>query len=140
MSINKILGNGLLVKHTEYKIKYYPLGAAREVFYRKEPEVLMAGPAGTGKSYACLHKLHLVLSKYRGAKGFMARKTRTSMTNSCLLMYMRQVLKPPDKVKFHRTDQVFHYPNGSMLAVIGLDDPERIKSTEWDQADFCGFP
>lgn len=54
------------------------------------------------------------------------------MTNSCLLMYQRQVLKPPDHVHFHKVDQVFNYPNGSMLAVLGLDDPERVKSTEWD--------
>ena len=62
----------------------------------------------------------------------MARKTRASMNNSCLATYQEHVLRPPDKVHFHKTDQIFYYPNGSLLAVVGLDDPERIKSTEWD--------
>jgi phage terminase large subunit len=92
----------------------------------------MAGPAGTGKSLACLHKVHLAMSKYPLAKAFISRKTRTSMTNSCLETFNRHVLKPPDKVHFHKTDQQYNYPNGSMIAVVGLDDPERIKSTDWD--------
>lgn len=113
-------------------IRYHPKGAALDLFSCREDEILLAGPAGTGKSLAALHKAHLILSKYPGAKGFMARKTRTSMTNSCLATYQDHVLKPADKVHFHKQDQVFNYPNGSMLAVIGLDDPERIKSTDWD--------
>lgn len=86
----------------------------------------------TGKSLSALHKLHLAMSKYPNAKAFMARKTRTSMTNSCLDTFDRHVLRPPDKVHFHKQDQQYNYPNGSIIAVIGLDDPERIKSTDWD--------
>jgi phage terminase large subunit len=127
-----VLEDPAIVRQSEILIRYHPRGASKELFHRRDPEILLAGPARTGKSYSALHKLHLVLSKYPGTKGFMARKTRTSMTNSCLMMYMQDVLKPPDNVTFHRTDQIFTYPNGSILAVIGLDDPERIKSTEWD--------
>ena len=127
-----LLENDALVQASGYKIRYHPFGAARDLFHCQDDEILLAGPAGTGKSYSALQKIHLVLSKYPGAQGFMARKTRTSMTNSCLRMFQNQVLKPPDKVKLHKQDQVFNYPNGSILAVIGLDDPDRIKSTEWD--------
>lgn len=98
----------------------------------KSEEILLAGPAGTGKSLSVLHKIHLVLSKYTKAKAFMSRKTRTSMTNSCIATFNDRVLKPPDKVTFHGANQVYNYPNGSEFAVIGLDDPERIKSTDWD--------
>jgi phage terminase large subunit len=127
-----LLENEELTKAAGYRIKYHPWGAAKELFTCHNDEILMAGPAGTGKSLAILHKLHLVLSKYPLAKGFMSRKTRTSMTNSCLATYQSHVLRPPDKVHFHKQDQVFNYPNGSMLAIVGLDDPERIKSTDWD--------
>lgn len=117
---------------TDRVITYEPRGASRDLFHDHSDEILLAGPAGTGKSLSCLHKAHLMLSKYPMAKGFIARKTRTSMTNSCLQTFERHVLAPEDKVHFHKQDQQFNYPNGSMLAVIGLDDPERIKSTDWD--------
>ena len=121
-----------LVRAVDHKIKYHPYGAAKEIFTMRDDELLLAGPKGTGKSLAALHKVHLVLSKYEGSKGFMCRKTRTSMTNSCLDMFQKLILKPPDKVHFHKQDQQFNYPNGSMLAVIGLDNVDRLNSSEWD--------
>ncbi len=123
-----------LIKATGHRERYGPRGVARDLFTDRSDEILLAGPAGTGKSLACLHKVHLVLSKYPNARGLMARKTRTSMTNSCLATYQNLVLKPIDKVHFHKQDQQFNYPNGSVLAVMGLDDPERVKSTEFDIA------
>lgn len=130
--VDPLLEQDELLKASGYRIRYHPYGAAKELFTERADEILMAGPAGTGKSLACLHKMHLVMSKYPNAKAFMARKTRTSMTNSCLETFDRHVIKPPDKVHFHKQDQQYNYPNGSMIAVIGLDDPERIKSTDWD--------
>lgn len=121
-----------LIRASGYRIKYHPYGAALEAFHCQDDELLLTGPKGTGKSLALLQKLHLVLSKYPGSKGFMSRKTRTSMTNSCLDMFTKQVLKPPDKVHFHKQDQQFNYPNASMLAVIGLDNVDRLNSSEWD--------
>lgn len=114
------------------KIRYHPYGAAKEVFSLHDEEILMAGPAGTGKSLGMLQKVHLMLSKYAKAKGLMSRKTRTSMTNSCLDMFQRHVLRPQDRVHFHKQDQQFNYPNGSQLAVMGLDEPKRIMSTDFD--------
>lgn len=127
-----ILESDELVRASGYRIRYAPYGAPRRLFSCRDDEVLLAGPAGTGKSLGCLHKIHLAMSKYDGAKAFMARKTRNSMTNSCLETFERHVLKPPDKVRFHATDQQYNYPNGSMIAVIGMDDPEKVKSTDWD--------
>ena len=115
-----------------YKIKYHPFGAAQELFHTRDEETLIVGPKGTGKSLAVLQKQHLVLSKYPSARGFMARKTRASMTNSCLEMFQNKVLKPPDRVHFHKQDQQFLYPNGSVYAVIGLDNVDRLNSSEWD--------
>lgn len=132
MAVKRVLEDLDLVRASGYKIKYFPYGAAKEIFALHDDEILMAGPKGTGKSLGMLHKLHLVLSKYKGAKGFMCRKTRTSMTNSCLDMYQKMILKPPDKVHFHKQDQQFLYPNGSLCAVIGLDNVDRLNSSEWD--------
>jgi PBSX family phage terminase large subunit len=128
----KVMEVDPLLAISGYKIIFHPHGAVKEVFMYKGDEVLLAGPAGTGKTLGILHKIHLILSKYKKAKAFMSRKTRVSMTNSCLATFQNKVIQPADKVHFHKGDQVFNYPNGSMFAVIGLDDPERIKSTEWD--------
>jgi len=121
-----------LLRGSGAKIRYHPHGASKELFSIKDDEVLIAGPKGTGKSLSVLHKHHLILSKVPGARFFMSRKTRTSMTNSCLKMFQQTVLKPADKVHFHKQDQIFYYPNGSELAVIGLDDVDRLNSSEWD--------
>lgn len=130
--MSSLLENDVLFRASGVKFRYHPRGAARVVFTDKSDEILLAGPAGTGKSLAALHKLHLVMSKYPGAKAFMARKTRNSMTDSCMATFDRHVLKPPDKVHFHKQDQHYNYPNGSVIAVVGLDNPEKIKSTDWD--------
>lgn len=115
-------------------ITYEPRGAPRELFRDRSPEILLAGPAGTGKSLGALHKLHAILSKYPKARGLMSRKTRTSMTNSCIATFDNHVLVPQDEVHFHKQDQQYQYPNGSVCAVSGLDDVERIKSTDYDVA------
>jgi len=132
MKYGPVSEDKVLMEGVGYKIRYMPCGAIKELFSCKEDEVLLAGPAGTGKSLGILHKHHLILSKYPGSRMFMARKTRASMTNSCLATFQNHVLKKPDNVHFHKQDQHFLYPNGSIYAVIGLDDPERVKSTDWD--------
>ncbi len=121
-----------VLKASGVKIRYTPRGACKELFHDRRDELLIAGPAGTGKSRSVLEKIHLMLSKYPNAKGFMARKTRVSMNNSCMFTYQKHVLHKIDRVHLHKQEQVFNYPNGSILAVIGLDDPERVKSTDWD--------
>lgn len=133
MPRSKALKDNLpLLEASGYTIRYAPRGASLDLFHDRGDEVLLAGPAGTGKSLSALQKLHAAMSKYPNAKSFMARKTRSSMTNSCIDMFERHVLKPPDRVHHHKQDAHFQYPNGSILAVVGFDDPEKIKSTDWD--------
>ena len=107
-------------------------GANRDIFTRHDEEIILAGPKGTGKSLAWLHKLNLVALKYPMCKLAMCRKTRESMTNSCVDMFERFVLKPTDRVIHHKQDAQFQYPNGSIIATIGLDKPLKLQSSEWD--------
>ena len=58
--------------------EYTPRGGAVQVFERRDNEVLISGPAGTGKSRACLEKLHLMALLNPGMRGLMVRKTRSS--------------------------------------------------------------
>ncbi|MBH1938928.1 terminase, partial [Streptomyces sp. AV19] len=50
---------------------FEPHGTAREVMHCRAPEVLMSGPAGTGKSRACLEKLHLLALLNPGMRGII---------------------------------------------------------------------
>ena len=111
---------------------YSPEGACRELFRNKSHELIISGPAGTGKSRACLEKVHWILEKYRRIRVLMIRKTRRSMTQSCIVTYEQEVLPRPDYIPFHGGDQEYRYPTGSIFAIAGLDDPQKIYSSQWD--------
>lgn len=111
---------------------YGPRGAARAAFLSKAKEVLTCGPAGTGKSRGCLEKLHLCALKYPGMRGLMVRKTRRSLTQTALVTFEKAVTDPADGVAFRTTEQEYRYPNGSIVAVAGLDKPSKVMSSEWD--------
>lgn len=118
---------GKVLDHTDYQ----PFGEIRELMRAKNSEVLLEGPAGTGKSRGALEKLHIAMENYPGARGLMCRKTRKSMTQSC--MYTYETFVNPG-VKLHQVTQEYRYPNGSKIIVAGLDDPTKIMSTEFDMA------
>jgi PBSX family phage terminase large subunit len=110
---------------------YQPFGAARELFLSKQREVLLSGPAGTGKSRACLEKLNLVAMQ-RPIRAAIIRKTRKSLTQSAMTTLESKVLPQPNQVRFHEGDQEYRYPSGARVMVAGLDDPEKVGSTEFD--------
>jgi phage terminase large subunit len=115
---------------------YQPYGAAEELLYCRDPEIILSGPAGTGKSRACLEKLHICAANYPGMRGLMLRKTRTSLTQSGIVTFQERVL-PEDwqrTIHFHHQDQEYRYPNGSKIVVGGLDKTAKVMSTEYDIA------
>lgn len=117
-------------------LTYSPRGAAREIFSRRDDEVILSGPAGTGKSRSCLEKLHLAASKYPGMRALMARKTLVSLTSTTLVTYTKKVLHPLDGVTFFggsaQEPAQYRYPNGSVIVVGGMDKPSKIMSSEYD--------
>lgn len=110
---------------------YQPFGAALDLFRSRRREVLLAGPAGTGKSRACLEKLNLVAMQ-RPIRGAIIRKTRKSITQSAMITFETKVLPTPNQVVFHTGDQEYRYPSGATIMVAGLDDADKIGSTEFD--------
>jgi Phage terminase large subunit len=109
---------------------YRPCGAVLELFKRRDRELVIEGPADTGKSRGCLEKLHAAMTKYPKSRGAIVRKTRKSMTATAMQTFERQVV-PDGAVKLWG-DQEYRYPNGSKIYLLGLDDPERLKSLEAD--------
>ena len=113
-------------------LDYAPRGAVLQLFSMHDREIILDGPAGTGKSRGCLEKVNYICEKYKGARCCLVRKTRKSLTQSGMTTYEQRVLPHPTYIPFHTGDQEYRYPNGSILAVAGLDNPSKLFSSDWD--------
>ena len=115
---------------------YIPHGECLSLFETEADEVLISGPAGTGKSRSCLEKIHYLMQRYDGARALIVRKTRASLTESALQTFERWVLGAGHPMIQGGTQRRFRhnylYPNGSEIIVGGIDNPTRIMSTEYD--------
>jgi PBSX family phage terminase large subunit len=132
-----MVGGGLQVIVAEHR--YRPLGTARELFACREPEVLVSGPAGTGKSRACLEKMHRFCLVNAGVRCLIVRKTATSLTSTALSTFRQYVateaLQYGDVEWYGGSKQEpaqYRYTNGSTILVAGMDQPTRIMSSEYD--------
>lgn len=114
-------------------------GAAKAAMAERAPELLCAGPAGTGKSYALLLKMHLLMLKYPGSRGLMVRKTHRSLAATGLVTFREHVAKEAIALKLcwwyggsGEKPAQYIYENGSVLLVGGLDNAEKVMSLEVD--------
>lgn len=110
-------------------------GAAEELFRSRDPEVLLSGPAGTGKSVACLARLDMCACKYPGMRAVIVRKTRASLTTTGLVTFEEGVLRLGSAVldgPSRNMRRTYRYPNGSTIDVGGIDEPSRIMSSDYD--------
>jgi phage terminase large subunit len=114
---------------------YRPIGAALDLMYDKSPELILSGPAGTGKTRANLEKLFICADKYAGMRGLILRKTRESLTESALVTWETKVvperhecLEGPQR----KLRQSYVFANGSEITVGGIDKASKIMSTEYD--------
>lgn len=124
---------------TELHHTYTPRGAARQLLACRDDEVVLDGPAGTGKSRACLEKLNLAAIKYPGMVGLIVRQVRDTLSSTTLRTYEKFVapeLLESGAVVYHgptqREPARYRYWNGSEIWVAGMDRPSKIMSTEFD--------
>lgn len=118
---------------------YIPRGSAIEVFESRAPELLVSGPAGTGKSRGCLEKIHLAMMKYPRAKALLLRKTMASLASTGLQTWQEHVVPEAllsGEVTYFggsvREPPQYRYANGSIVAIGGLDNPTKVMSSEYD--------
>jgi phage terminase large subunit len=110
-------------------------GAALQLWGSKSEEILIEGPAGTGKTRTILEKIHFCMMKYPGSRALLVRKTRESLNESVLTTYEEKVLPVGSPLllgpqrKFRTS---YNYPNGSRIVIGGMDKPTKIMSTEFD--------
>lgn len=119
--------------------RYEPRGTCRTLFHAREPEVLLSGPAGTGKSRACLEKLHRMCLLNAGMRGLIVRKTLASLGSTALVTWREHVAKEAlaaGHVTWYGGSQqeaaAYRYTNGSVVVVGGMDKATKIMSSEYD--------
>lgn len=124
----------------ETRTHYFrPRGTALEAMKCRDAELIVSGPAGTGKSRALLEKLHLAMLVNRGARGLIVRKTLASLGSTGLVTWREHVVPEAllaGDVRFYggsseRAAQ-YIYSNGASVTIGGLDRATKIMSSEYD--------
>jgi phage terminase large subunit len=117
-------------------------GAVAQLWDTTHGEIIVSGPAGTGKTRAILEWIHWRCQTGR-VKVLMVRKVAESLKTSALDTYQNQVLHEFDGKRSHLDGVAyfggndilppsFNYQTGSRIVVGGMDQASKIKSTEWD--------
>lgn len=128
-------------KHTGQKLihEYKPRGGCLEVFNARDEEVLISGPAGTGKSRACLEKIFAMCLATPGSKALILRKTLASLGSSALETWRKfvvlEAMKTGTVVYYGGSREEppqYRFKNGSKVVIGGLDKASRVMSTEYD--------
>jgi phage terminase large subunit len=112
--------------------EYTPRGAAEEVIYSHDPELIIVGPSETGKTLAACWKLHTMMTKYAGAQAAIVRKSYKSMPGSVLQTFAKVIQDAPVEVYGGTRPEQYIYPNGSIIWVGGMDNPDKVLSSERD--------
>lgn len=96
-------------------------------------EVVIAGPAETGKTFAALWYLDSLLRRYAGSQAVIVRKVRVTLYGSALQTYQKIIeLRGGVTPYGGKTPEWFDYDNGSRLWVAGMDNPGKALSSERD--------
>jgi PBSX family phage terminase large subunit len=96
-------------------------------------EVMLSGPAETGKTYACCYLIDQLLRQYPGSQAVLARKVRDTIIPTVLQTYMKVLERLGGATAYGGKKPFWYdYDNGSRLWFAGLDDPGRALSSERD--------
>jgi phage terminase large subunit len=116
--------------------RYTPHGAAAELHQATEREVLIAGPAGTGKTRAWLELMHDRAQANGRYRALMVRKWKASLPETALVTYEEHVLGTEHPMitdgPRRNNRQAYRYPNGAHVVVGGMDKATKIMSSEYD--------
>lgn len=117
-------------------------GGAKELWRKVlngEPQVMIHGPAETGKTTSALHLIDYLCWTYPGLQGAIIRKVAADLWGSVIHDFEKHVLKMEDgKTAFGVTKyggekpEFYKYPNGTKIWVGGLDHPGKILSAQRD--------
>ena len=116
-------------------------GGAARMWRSRAPEVILSGPAETGKTFAWLSRLDVLARRFAGARMLMVRKTYQSLKTSVVVAFEDKILPlhERDLDSRHRVRKYgginplrFDYPGGSRITLGGMDNPAKVLSAEYD--------
>lgn len=107
----------------------------RERMVNHDLLLLFEGVAGSSKTYTDCCLTLMRAEKYPRSRHLWLRKTRKSMTDSVLKTFENDILPPGSPImsgpsRAHRDR--YTLPNGSEIALGGMDRPDKFLSSEWD--------
>lgn len=99
----------------------------------EDHEWVLAGPAETSKTWACMWRLDQLLRSTPGARAAVVRKVRGDMGGTVLQTFER-LSRVGGGVEAYggRHPEFYQYANGSVLYVGGMDRPGKVLSGERD--------
>lgn len=110
-------------------------GAMEAIRSDRAPEIMLAGPAGTGKSLGVLDHINALCWEYPGIRVLIVRKVRADIAFSALVTFENHVLGPDNPIcrgVMPENRRVYRYPNGSEIVIGGLDRVTSVMSQEYD--------
>lgn len=122
----------------KYDPPYKWRGGNKALIESREPEVMLSGPAETGKSYAACYKSHMACREYSGSQGALLRKVANTVAPT-ILKTMKRVIGdfPVNYYGGEESPVKIIYPNGSAIWIGGIDNPGKALSAERDFIQVC---
>ena len=110
--------------------------AQQQALVTTAPEVLYSGRYGSSKSRTLTEKADIFCRQYPGSRVVLARKRRTDLGLTTLRILLEQTITPSHAAwgwkKSSDGGSALYYPNGSEILAVGLDEPLKLKSGEFD--------
>ena len=106
----------------------------------KDYEVVLEGPADTGKTIAALNFINNMAWEHPNSQIAMVRKTFRSMAGTVVQTFHNNILPYPPTdtrcpIKVYggtKKPERYLYPNGSTIWLGGMDNPDKVLSAERD--------
>lgn len=121
-------------------------GGNDAAYYATDSEILLVGPARTGKTFALLLRMVRNAEKVPGYRGLIVRKVAATLGSTILRTLEEDVLHEWDSanrrsvldhVTFFGGSQnepaSYEWENGSRIVVGGMDQPSKVLGSEYDE-------
>ena len=136
--INKIALLAKLELERRKRTKPVPAfrGAAGHIQSTTDPEWLLSGPAGTGKTFGGLYRLHTLCTEYPNAHCIIIRQVAKDLASTAIMTWRRVInfgsMKPQEIGGTN--PRMWIYPNGSVVRIGGMDNSDKVLGGEFDMA------
>ena len=120
----------------EVKLPLKLRGGNLATYNAREREILVEGPRGTGKTRTILELINDLCGYFPGFSALIVRKYQRTLATTCLRTLNEQVLHKGDGVEAFGGNEHepagYRYRNGSRIVTGGMDNPDKVKSSEYD--------